>query len=71
MNLIHVTPLLIERLEHIPADSAWAHRASGVRGSLIKMVDSTEAGIDIDPKKLEEFYVLGFRILEQAAREKH
>ena len=71
MNLIQVTSLLIERLEHIPADSVWAHRASGVRGSLIRIVDNFEAGSTIDHKKLEEFYTFGFYILEQAAREKH
>ena len=70
MNLIPVTSLLIERLEHIPADSVWAHRASGVRGSLIKMVDNLESGSIINQKRWEEFYRLGYRILEEAAKEK-
>ncbi|MFT3894520.1 MAG: hypothetical protein QM730_23060 [Anaerolineales bacterium] len=71
MKTTHVTSLLVERLEHIPADSVWAHRASGVRGSLIKMIDSIETSSTIDLRKLEEFSLLGFYILEQAAKEKH
>jgi hypothetical protein len=71
MDLLSITSLLIERLEHIPADSVWAHRASGVRGSLLKMVENSHSGKSIDPKKWDEFYGLGFHILEQAAKEKH
>jgi hypothetical protein len=35
------------------------------------MVDNSETGRAIDLKKWEEFYKLGFRILENAAKEKH
>ena len=62
--------MLIERLEHIPADSIWAHRASGVRGSLLKIIESLENGEMIDPQQYEKLYDLGFRILEAAAKEK-
>ena len=62
--------MLIGRLEHIPADSIWAHRASGVRGSLLKMIESLECGEMIDPSAYEKLYNLGFRILEAAAKEK-
>jgi hypothetical protein len=62
--------MLIGRLEHIPADSIWAHRASGVRGSLLKMIESLESGGVIDPQQYENLYNLGFRILEAAAKEK-
>ena len=62
--------MLIERLEHIPADSIWAHRASGVRGSLLKIIESLENGGMIDPQQYEKLYDLGFRILEAAAKEK-
>lgn len=71
MNKIQVTSLLIERLEHIPADSVWAHRASGLRGSLLKIVESLEAGRESNPQKLEDLYDLGFHILEEAAKGKH
>ena len=62
--------MLIERIEHIPADSIWAHRASGVRGSLLKIIESLENGEMIDPQQYEKLYDLGFRILEAAAKEK-
>jgi hypothetical protein len=70
MDTIQVTFMLIERLEHIPADSIWAHRASGVRGSFLKMIESLETGEVIDPQQYEKLYDLGFRILEAAAKEK-
>lgn len=63
--------MLIERLEHIPADSIWAHRASGVRGSLMRMIENMEIGILVNQQKYENVYNLGFWILEQAANEKH
>ncbi|HXF86245.1 MAG TPA: hypothetical protein VNK49_12735 [Anaerolineales bacterium] len=31
--------MLSERLEHIPADTVWARRASGVRRSLLRYLD--------------------------------
>ena len=62
--------LLIERLEHIQADSIWAHKASGLRRSLIRNAHSLEAGLPIDAPLLEELMALGFAILEEAAGEK-
>jgi len=35
MNGMQVTSMLVERLEHIPAASIWAQRASGARASLL------------------------------------
>jgi hypothetical protein len=70
MDTFQVTFMLIERLEHIPADSIWAHRASGVRGSLLKIIESLEIGGMLDPQQYEKLYDLGFRILEAAAKEK-
>jgi hypothetical protein len=34
--------MLLARLERISVDSYWAHRASGVRGSLIKVVEQMD-----------------------------
>ena len=59
--------LLLTRLERISADSYWAHRASGVRGSLIKLAD---AGADLPPQRLSNLMEVGFIILEQAALNK-
>jgi len=33
---------LLVRLERLSADSYWAHRASGLRGSLLKCVEQIE-----------------------------
>ncbi len=70
--------LLVSRLERLSADSYWAHRSSGLRRSLIKMLEHVEATgqIEYGPiEKLEEMEKLkhlmdkGFDVLEKAARE--
>jgi len=66
-KLIH---LLLARLERISVDSYWAHRASGVRGALIRSIESCEAQENPDIQTLESLGKLGFQILERAAREK-
>jgi len=70
MKNSHVTPLLLERLERIPADSIWAHQASGVRGSLLRMVQQLEDGQELEDQDMNRLISHGFQILESAAREK-
>jgi len=65
-----VTSLLLERLERIPADSIWAHQASGVRGSLLRMVQQREDGQELEDQDMNRLISHGFQILERAAREK-
>jgi hypothetical protein len=67
---------LIQRLERISADSVWAHRSSGYRGSLLKWIDQAEksstAASAHDPALLNHFDVLmdfGLRMLAGAAHE--
>lgn len=67
LSLIH---LLIARLERISADSFWAHRASGVKGSLLRMLEKSEKRLPIQPFELNRIMDLGFSILEKAAKEK-
>ena len=62
--------MLLARLERISADSFWAHRASGARGSLIKLLEQMEASAFIPPKEASELVKMGFSILEQAALKK-
>jgi hypothetical protein len=62
--------LLLERLERIPADSIWAHQASGVRGSLLRMVQQLEDGQGLEDQDMKRLISHGFQILESAAREK-
>lgn len=66
-KLIH---MLLARLERISVDSYWAHRASGVRGSLIKLVEQMDTGAFIPPREASELMKMGFIILEQAALKK-
>jgi hypothetical protein len=58
-------------LERLSADSVWAHRASGLRGSLLRTVDQIETGRSStqDLSELNRLVQLGFDILEKAARE--
>lgn len=60
--------MLTERLERISADSVWAHRASGVRGSLLRMLEEGERGHPPDPKALTVAVTTALRILTQAAK---
>jgi hypothetical protein len=69
--------LLIARLERLSADSHWAHKASGLRGSLLRSMDQIESSQKSDlpifhPNEMEHLALLlaaGFEILEKAARE--
>jgi hypothetical protein len=60
--------LLLDRLERISVDSHWAHRASGVRGSLLGMLEKLENGQPLEDPAPTLTYA--FKILERAAREK-
>ncbi len=62
--------LLLTRLERVPVDSFWAHRASGVRGSLLRALEREEAGSPLEPGSLRVLTREAFRILEQAAGER-
>jgi hypothetical protein len=63
---------LVDRLEHLSADSTYAHRASGLRGSLLRTIGRIEAGEQLssqDKAQLEELTSNGFEIIELAAKE--
>ena len=61
--------LLLSRLERVSVDSYWAHRASGVRGALLRVLEGIEAGQAVDRSALKHLMDKGFQILENAARE--
>jgi hypothetical protein len=65
----NIIRLLLPRLERISVDSYWAHRASGVRGALTKILDQIETGEAINPKSLQSTILIGFEILKEAAEE--
>jgi hypothetical protein len=63
---------LIDRLEHLSADSIYAHRASGLRGSLLRYMERIEAGERMnrdDQAQMDQLMEYGFEILERAAKE--
>lgn len=62
--------LLIARLERLSADSVWAHRASGVRGDLLRVQERLESGQPVEAPRVTRLVRLGFHILEGAAKEK-
>ncbi len=67
---LELTRLLLARLERISADSYWAHRASGVRGALLRMMEKLDNGGTIQWSEMKRMTGLGFDILEKAAIER-
>jgi hypothetical protein len=62
--------LLIMRLERLSADSIWAHRASGLRGSLFIILERYEGGSSSDdPEELNKLLNTGYFFLEQALKD--
>jgi hypothetical protein len=75
-SILPLLELLITRLERLSADSTWAHRASGLRGSLLRYQEKAtkSPGSDIiltaqEMDRLERLMQAGFSILEKAALE--
>ncbi len=61
---------LVDRLERLSADSVYAHKASGLRGSLLQAMSHMEEGLeDVNKKEVDELVDYGFDILKKAARE--
>ena len=61
--------MLLARLERISSDSYWAHRASGIRGSLLKVLVQYEQGEKVNKSHLKSLLTYGFMFLESAAKE--
>ncbi|MEN6298715.1 MAG: hypothetical protein ABFD51_02195 [Anaerolineaceae bacterium] len=69
---IEAIQLLISRLERLSADSFWAHRASGIRGALLRFmdaIDNVEENQQIQDNTLNILIQKGYELLEKAARE--
>jgi len=62
--------LLLDRLERVSADSYWAHRASGIRGGLIRHIEESEKGAPAGQGNNEQLISSAFEILTRAAKEK-
>ncbi len=61
---------LLSRLERISADSAVAYRASGVRGSMLRMVENIEEGRPVSSQAVNRLTESAYSLLQKAAREK-
>ena len=68
-NLIKQAKLIIPRLEKITPDSSWAHRASGCRGTLIRLMSDREDNA-ADTDRLWQALKQSYYLLEQAAKER-
>lgn len=75
LHKIRNAKLLVARLERLSADSPWAHKASGLRGSLLRSLERIEASqMSGSLNQEEEIYLsglleAGFAILKKAAKE--
>jgi hypothetical protein len=67
---INLIRLLLTRLERVSVDSYWAHRASGLRGGLLKTLEDLEKGIPVGQANITELISSAFNILTRAAKEK-
>ncbi len=61
--------MLLNRLERISADSVWAHRASGIRGSLLRLQEQLEGGNHPEAGAFKTVLRSAFHILREAAKE--
>jgi hypothetical protein len=61
--------ILVERLARLSADSAWAHKASGIRASLDRYLGLINTGGNYDRQLLAQLIQNGYEILEQAAHQ--
>jgi hypothetical protein len=60
--------MLAARLERLSVDSAWAHRASGVRGNLLRLIEQIESGEAVE-KDIELVTDIAFMVLTKGAHE--
>jgi hypothetical protein len=60
--------MLAQRLERLSVDSHWAHRASGVRGNLLRVIESLETG-EQPPMDVQALLEMAFDILRRGAGE--
>jgi hypothetical protein len=68
-ELITTLQFLLTRLERISADSVVAHRASGVRGAMLRALDDHDRGHTPPEPQLKRLTESGYFLLQKAARE--
>ena len=66
---IDLIKMLTPRLERLSVDSIWARRASGLRRSLVKVLEMSDVGEIQDSGHLDMLIERTFDILQKSARE--
>ena len=66
---IDLLRMLSARLERLHVDSAWARRAYGTRGSVIKAIEEIDKGNIPSTEHLDLLIEKSFYILSKAAKE--
>ena len=61
---------LLARLERISADSVVAHRASGVRGAMLRALDQLEKQEQVSEYVVKRLIENGYALLNTAAEER-
>jgi len=61
---------LLARLERISADSVVAHRASGVRGAMLRTIDQLEKRQQVSSNYVKRLIDNGYLLLQRAAKER-
>lgn len=67
---IHTLRFLLARLERISADSVVAHRASGVRGAMLRALDQLEKQEQVPEYVVKRLLESGYLLLQRAAKER-
>lgn len=69
-ELLHTLRMLLARLERISADSVTAHRASGVRGAMLRAIDQLEKQEQVSECEVKRLIESGYVLLQRAAKER-
>jgi len=62
--------MLLARLERISADTVTAHRASGVRGAMLRAIDQLEKREQVPDHEVKRLLESGYLLLQRAAKER-
>ena len=69
-NDLRTLQFLLSRLERISADSVVAHRASGVRGAMLRVFGQLEKQEQVPDYVVKRLIESGYLLLERAAKER-
>lgn len=67
---IQTLRFLLARLERISADSVVAHRASGVRGAMLRVLGQLEKQEQVPDYVVKRLIESGYLLLQRAAKER-